>query len=270
LSINPPNHFLATANHNILPPGYAHQISYEWASIYRYARIRERLEAKEKCTLEDFQSIQHDNTSIPGRTLARLLKNVQWQDEALRPFPDMMSGWNGDLSRESKAGPLYAVWLQELLDAFYRPHVPARLLEFVRSRGGVAVMLAAMERPDRNWFGENAAAERDKLLRQTFARAVAKTKKLLGTDVDRWGGGKLGTATFRHPLATLGPAYAKAFNLGPVPRSGDGLTPHATGHNPQFEQITGASYRHVFDLADWDKGLATSTPGQSGQPGSPH
>src|SRR5262249_29629771 len=42
LSINPPNHFLATANHNILPPGYAHQISYEWAPIYRYARIRER------------------------------------------------------------------------------------------------------------------------------------------------------------------------------------------------------------------------------------
>ena len=32
----------------------------------------------------------------------------------------------------------------------------------------------------------------------------------------------------------------------------------------------GDSYRHVFDLADWDRGLATSTPGQSGQPGSPH
>ena len=29
-------------------------------------------------------------------------------------------------------------------------------------------------------------------------------------------------------------------------------------------------YRHVFDLADWDRGLATSAPGQSGQPGSPH
>ena len=27
---------------------------------------------------------------------------------------------------------------------------------------------------------------------------------------------------------------------------------------------------HIFDLADWDKGLATSAPGQSGQYGSPH
>src|SRR5439155_21301666 len=104
----------------------------------------------------------------------------------------------------------------------------------------------------------------------TFTRAVAKTKKLLGSDADQWSWGKLHTATFRHPLATLGSAYARAFNLGPVPRPGDGLTPNATAHNPQFDQIAGASYRHVFDLADWDKGLATNTPGQSGQPGSPH
>ena len=31
-----------------------------------------------------------------------------------------------------------------------------------------------------------------------------------------------------------------------------------------------APRRHVLDLADWDRGLATSAPGQSGQPGSPH
>ena len=32
----------------------------------------------------------------------------------------------------------------------------------------------------------------------------------------------------------------------------------------------GPTYRQLFDLADWDRGLATSAPGQSGQPGSPH
>ncbi len=48
------------------------------------------------------------------------------------------------------------------------------------------------------------------------------------------------------------------------------MTPNATRHNAKFEQVNGATYRHVFDLADWDRGLATSAPGQSGQPGSPH
>ena len=31
-----------------------------------------------------------------------------------------------------------------------------------------------------------------------------------------------------------------------------------------------ATYRHILDLANWDRGLATSAPGQSGQLGSPH
>ena len=37
-----------------------------------------------------------------------------------------------------------------------------------------------------------------------------------------------------------------------------------------FEQTTGASYREIFDLADWDHSVATNAPVQSGQPGSKH
>jgi penicillin amidase len=45
---------------------------------------------------------------------------------------------------------------------------------------------------------------------------------------------------------------------------------NAASHTPNFEHTGGATYRHVFDLADWHRGMATSAPGQSGQPGSPH
>jgi penicillin amidase len=99
---------------------------------------------------------------------------------------------------------------------------------------------------------------------------MARTKKLLGDDPRQWSWGRLHTATFRHPLASLGPAYEQAFNLGPAPRPGDETTPNNTRAKENFEQIHGASYRHVIDLADWDRALATSAPGQSGQPGSPH
>jgi penicillin amidase len=76
--------------------------------------------------------------------------------------------------------------------------------------------------------------------------------------------------SFEHPLANLGPEYAAAFNVGPVGRPGDVHTPNNTRHDDNFRQVHGASYRQVFDLADWDRGVATSVPGQSGQPGSPH
>ncbi len=267
---NPPEHFLATANHKILPPGYREQISYEFAPPYRYERVKARLGEKRQFALEDFQGIQHDVTSLPGRALARLVKVVAMKDPRLDPYVKLLAGWDGVLSKDSTAGPLYAVWLQELEGDFYRPHVPKDLLETVRGLSGQPVMLAALEKADPAWFGQSARQERDRLVRTTFARAVRRTQKLLGPDPAGWRWGKLHTASFRHALAGLGPAYAKAFNLGPVERTGDAQTPNNTRHDAQFRQVHGATYRQLFDLADWDRGLATSAPGQSGQPGSPH
>ncbi len=267
---NPATHWIATANHNILPPEYPHVVGYEYAPPYRYARIKQRLEAKPKFDLEDFKSIQHDPVSLPGQALTRLAKGLAANDAALRPYAELLASWDGVLGADSRAGPLYAVWLQELLDAFFRPHVPPHLRSFVAGRGSVPLVLDALEKPDRAWFGDDPVAARDRLLRKTLAAAVEKTKALLPGDPEKWAWGRLHTTPFRHPLAELGPAYAKAFNLGPVPRAGDGLTPNAASYNAQFEQTGGATYRQLFDLADWDRGLATSTPGQSGQPGSPH
>jgi penicillin G amidase len=269
-SFNPAQHFLATANHNILPAGYPHEIGYEFSPIYRFARIKQRLEAQKKFDLEDFKSIQHESTSLPGQALVRLLRTIDIAEPALAPYAQLFREWDGVLSRTAQAGPLYAAWIRDLQDAFYGAHVPKELLEGVRSLSGIPVMLAALEKPDKTWFGDKAQAERDRLMRTTFAGAVAKVQKLLGNDPAQWSWGKLHTAKLRHPLATLGPAYAKAFNLGPVPRGGDAQTPNNTRHDEQFQQLHGASYRQLFDLADWDRGLATSTPGQSGQPGSPH
>jgi len=67
-------------------------------------------------------------------------------------------------------------------------------------------------------------------------------------------------------------AIAVLFNLPPVPRDGDGSTPLAAGgpRHGSFDQTTGASYRHIIDLGDWDQSVAISAPGQSGQPASPH
>ena len=81
--------------------------------------------------------------------------------------------------------------------------------------------------------------------------------------------------------AAHGLARASAGEPRPGLRSGVQPRPGAAGgrrrtrrnntrHDDKFRQVHGASYRQVFDLADWDRGLATSTPGQSGQPGSPH
>ena len=58
---------------------------------------------------------------------------------------------------------------------------------------------------------------------------------------------------------------------GPVERPGDDDVVQATYfHEDSFDQVSGASYREIFDLSDWDNALAINVPGQSGQPDSPH
>jgi penicillin amidase len=263
------HHWLATANHNILPEGYPHAIAYEWAAPHRFLRIQERLTSQPKFTLDDFRSIQHENTSLPALTLREVVQSVDLPAE-LAPYGKLLTEWDGVLSREAKAGPLYAVWLQELRNAMFADRVPADARLERSDLRSITVLLAQLKEPQEAFWGREPHKKRDDLVRTTLAAAVARTKELLGTDSGHWTWGKLHTATFEHPLSGLREAYAKALNLGPVERPGDVHTPNNTRHDDSFRQVHGASYRHVLDLADWDRGLATSTPGQSGQPGSPH
>jgi penicillin amidase len=174
------------------------------------------------------------------------------------------------LSRDSAAGPLYAAWLQDLTNDFFAERVPQEARTDRGDLRNMGVLLAELQNPTAAIMGDQPRQKRDELVKATFAKAVERTKKLLGDDPSKWQWGKLHTAVLEHPLASFGKEYAEAFNLKAVSRGGDVNTPNNTRHDENFRQVHGASYREVFDLADWDRGVATSVPGQSGQPGSPH
>jgi penicillin amidase len=263
---NPKRGFIGTANSNILPDGYPFFISREWAPPYRQDRVREVLAGQSKHTIAQSQALQLDNLSLPSKKLTSLVYWVSEQDEALGPYRKLLREWNGDLSADSAAGVMYAFWLQQLLDDYYKPLVPRAQLDIVRNSAGVRPMIEDLYARTEELRREGPEG----ILHRTFAAAVKKAVAAQGEDPAKWRWGNLHTAKFTHPLSSLGDAYAKAFDRGPVPRSGDGFTAHATSYDADFRQTAGASYRQVFDLADWDQAVVTSVPGQSGQPGSPH
>jgi penicillin amidase len=269
-SLNPADHFLATANHKILPPGYSREIAYDWSAPYRYQRVRQALEAPDRFTLDDFKRIQYDNVSIPGQQLSRLLAGVRDIDPALRPYVEIMSRWDGALTKESAAGAIYGHWLRELTHDFLRWKVPEKLLDEIADRSNISSLLAELHEPSAAWFGDQPSAARDRLLVESFARAVNKTKTMLGDDANLWQWGRVQQVHLKHPLHKLGSAYVEAFNVGPIPTESGPFAPNQARWDKQFSRTHGPSYRHIFDLSDWDQGQATSMPGQSGQPGSPH
>jgi penicillin amidase len=122
-SFNPPSHWLATGTTTFLPRGYHHEIGYEFATPHRFLRIQERLSAIKQFTLEDMQSIQHESTSLPAKALIDVLRQVETSSE-FSSYRQLLLAWDGVLSVDSKAGPLYAAWLQELMTDFYADRMP--------------------------------------------------------------------------------------------------------------------------------------------------
>lgn len=268
--VDPPRGYVATANHNILPPGYSHEIGYEFAAPFRFQICDRRLSASPKHTLDDMASIQHEVTTIAGERLAAIARTVKFGAASLKPYVELLAAWDGKLTKTSAAGALYAVWFDELVRELYQPHLPKELLSFVRGSVGQEVALNALERPSAFWFGEDYQAGRDTLLTKTLATAVKRVEERLGPDTTKWAWGSLHQVKFSHPLASRGEAFKQAFNLAAVATGGDGTTPFNARHSDTFEHIHGASFRIIMDLADIDSCRATSTPGQSGQLGSPH
>jgi len=97
---------------------------------------------------------------------------------------------------------------------------------------------------------------------------VADAQSRFGRDAMKWRWGALHNTPFRHALST-DEARRALFDLPAPERGGDGNTVNATGGG-NFRQSSGASFREILDLADWDRLVGTNVPGQSGQPQSPH
>jgi penicillin amidase len=268
--LNPDAGFLATANDNTLGSGAPPNIGYSsWSAPARINRIREVLGARNTLTIDDLARLQHDPTSWNAEQLVPLLRPLSFKDATLGQARRMLVAWDRRLIQDSSAAALYVAWEQALFRQLVEPRLDPTLAADYIGRVETHVLVPTLTKPSAAWFGASPAKERDHLLESALAAAVATLSQTLGTDMARWTWGQIHTATFQHPLASTGDAARLRFNVGPFPRAGYGDTVFATGGSDTRATV-GATFREVMDLADWDRSIGTSAPGQSGQPGSPH
>lgn len=276
---NPDRKWVGSANQMNLPPGYPNaekKIGFEWTDPSRFNRIKEVLSADRKFGLEDSMALQADMTSIQARRVTVLLKGIQSDDPTLTPALNLLTSWNNVLTADSAAGALYEVWfMKHLRPAVVRATVPKQAVDLI-DQGGVqsgepAAIIAALESPDQR-FGSDPTAARNDLLLVTLKQAVSELQKKLGTDMAAWKWASLHHGYFEHPLAAVvGSEEKKLLDVGPFPKGGSGFTPNATTYRTSDFRITaGGSFKMVVDVGNWDASRAVNTPGQSGNPNSPH
>jgi penicillin amidase len=205
--------------------------------------------------------------SLPARDLQALLRHAAANSPS--DAAKLLLDWNCALTTDSAAATLYVFWAAELEDALTKLVVPAEAAK-AGGRRYLTQVVEDLSHPNPQLFGSQPESARNKLLLQTLQEAETKLTAKLGIDRRNWEWGKLHEVVFNHPLDVTD-ALAKLFDLGPVERPGDGNTVNATAFaGKSYYQLAGASYREVFDLSDWDKGVGVNVPGQSGQPESKH
>lgn len=243
--VNPPEGYIVSANHKLLPDDAPIDVGQDWVAPYRAARIEELILATPQATAADCARWQLDD--LNGR--ARRLLPTLLAEATTCPAYDALASWDYR-DREEDAAPLvFMRLLQHLGDEWLTPELAARA-------------------PDLTQLV-------DHLILNPTARATlgaapdAVTRALATIEPTRYD--KVHRIVDPHPLGKAGEPLRAVFCPPPTPVGGSRHTVCLMAPNPRGEVIEGAPWRFVAELTPngphlWD----VLRHGSSGHPLSPH
>lgn len=287
---NPDRGWVATANEMNLPPDYPNgerTVSYDWSHRYRYDRIAQVLDAADGFTVADCVQLQTDTVNVVAQEVQHALRS--WRPSAgtdARGEPEpagmiaWLAAWDADITASSGEAALYEIWFHNHLRPALLRHALTSLvapgdLEAAVRRLLPDEALASDARTDLLLIGSLGAgsAALNTIIASSLRDAVVETTALLGKERTAWRWGDLHRAMPAHPLAAMlipDPAWSNWPRMQPVERGGSGDTVCSTAYDADFVQTSGASFRIVVDVGNWDQSVVMNAPGQSGRPGDPH
>ena len=252
--IDPPSGHVLNANERVAPANFPVFMGRDWFGDWRARRIRTLL-GDGRRSLADFAAMQVDVTSTFAQTILPSLRAVPRQDDLAGHAAALLDGWNGAMTMDAPQPLIFNAWVRQfdrlLLERAKLPNaVPSPLPDFaawVLSPAGAS------------WCGGDCNA----LLSQSLHETVTDLAKRYGNDPAAWRWGTAHVAVFADPV--LPPLSAR------IAQPGDDTTIFAGGSfGNALDSVHGPGYRGVYDLADLDRSLFITAPGESGDPISPH
>jgi penicillin amidase len=256
----------ATANQNILPPGYAHFVGGDWTTPERFERIEHLLAAAPKHSRESLQAIQNDVMSLGAKALLTVALTANPQhplgDQALK----LLSTFDGQMKADSAAALVFNVWADELTRGLLVPHLGAeRFQALYGKRHFRAAVEGILKRSDTYWCGPaGCPAQVSAALERALTRIAAKQ----GNDMRTWRWGAWHPAISSHKPFGKVPLLNSLFDVR-TESAGDLFTVNvgqywANDPKEPFANRHAASMRAVYDLADPEQSVFIYQTGQSG------
>jgi penicillin amidase len=295
---NPPQHYVVTANNQLVGAEYPHHLTLDTMNGFRAKRVEQLLNEKAKLNADDYARMHVDEYCAPAAQfvkLTRAFREQLLQHPALRERGATaraafaaLDAWDLQLTADSVAGAIYETtlyfamqrifkpWLGELTDHFIGVgfHPLLHAVSAFMDRGYIAA-LDILDNAKSQWLRDENGKPRTSvdILAGAFADAFRFLETNVALDMKKWQWGKLHRATFKHPLGAVKP-LDKIFNRGPYPYGGDTSTVWQGAFVPTMpisdEAVFTASWRQILDVGDWDASRGIHTTGQSGHPASRH
>jgi len=271
-SFNPPEGFIATANHAVVGADFPHFLGMDWAPGYRARRILELIEGDPSLSLEDMQIIQADSSLVYAQDILPYLTSLKPSDTRAAQALDVLREWDRRAVRDSAGAAIFEAMRNHMVDRIFADELGEQLLNRARSSLAVAVTNFLPD-PTSHWFDDKSTTlveDRDEILVLALEDAVEELTSTLGRNISNWTWGDLHVAVFENQtLGQSGIAPIEAlFNRGPVPVDGSIATVNSTGYSMSDPYVvrTVPSYRQIIDLKDFDRSVSMHTTGQSGHP----
>jgi penicillin amidase len=268
-SHNPADGWFASANEMNLPAGYPaaeRKVGFEWSDPTRIHRIKAVLRANAHVSLADSMALQMDPVSTEACRLKALIDPLTSTDPDEAIGLALIKNWDCREGVESAGAALYEDWAVQRLGRAVVAEVAPAAARPIIGAGSLDAVVTYLEAPDTD------PVVRAKVMTASLGDAVRAVRAQLGPDTAAWTWGGLHHATFVPAAAALAsPALAAQMTVGPLQVRGGASTPAAsTWRGADYAAVAGASYRMVLDVGNWDQSVAVNTPGQSGDPLSPH
>ncbi|MBX3421168.1 MAG: penicillin acylase family protein [Pirellulaceae bacterium] len=283
LSINPPEHFVASANGRPHPLGYPHYLGWMWDPSYRTRRIKNVLTEAKSLTIETMKPIQYDHfDGAASQFLPAMLPALKDRLDA-KANPQLLAAaaaalrdWDYMAGTDAIGPTIWLHWLEKYRDNVWQDEWPELGIEPQGGSWGFCgdnrrePMLEVLEyltreMPESVWFDDRRTAERenrDIILRRSFVEAVESLAARFGTDLNQWQWQNINVLKIESlsGVADLnvdgGPVVGTSFTLNP-----GGNVGHVGG---------GASWRMIVDFGKVSSSVGVYPGGQSEDPASAH
>ncbi len=282
---NPPQGYVASANNRVVDDSYPYFVSADYCLADRAERIVELIEKAGQIDPAYIQNMHFDQICPSARYIGKYLSELPVDDPELSKVAALFRNWDGHLAVDSPQAVIYEAFvprmvtaaLSDILGDLTERYIglgptPGLADTSMLSERAMEWLQKTLAEPNSPWFDQGHGETRDDIMRLALRQTVDFLKEKMGSEPKNWAWGKFHRLRFAHTLAKT-PSLIKLYNRGPYPLGGDYNTVWATGASYtelEDEYLTSAPFRFIADLSDLNHCYGLLSPGQSGNPVSPH